>query len=281
MSVKISFVAPWADSSKLLTNMAKFSPNNSGTWKNIVGVSDPKDADVLVYLDNYKTYDTSKRMILFQSEPFNNPNISENAYGFDNHFFVVRYPHFIKCTYDFMYSLYPPTKTKTLSTITSAKSFFPGHAHRKSFIINLSNRLEIDIFGYGWGNELGDNYKGPLDGYHNYNVDNPRTKYDSLINYKYSICIENCSRDNYFTEKFTDAILCWTIPIYYGCKNISKYFPEGCYYYIDIYDPKCHEKINEIINRPITQYNIECIKEARELILNKYNIWNQINEILS
>ena len=71
-----------------------------------------------------------------------------------------------------------------------------------------------------------------------------------------------------------------TIPIYYGCPNISEYFPEDSYYVVNINKEDCIEKIIEIINKPITQKNIDALAKARDLILNKYNIWNIIDNIL-
>lgn len=50
------------------------------------------------------------------------------------------------------------------------------------------------------------------------------TKEYSFGEYQFSICIENNSREGYFTEKITDCILCKTIPIYYGCSNIGNFY---------------------------------------------------------
>jgi hypothetical protein len=50
------------------------------------------------------------------------------------------------------------------------------------------------------------------------------TKEESFGKYQFSICIENNSREGYFTEKITDCILCKTIPIYYGCSNIGQFY---------------------------------------------------------
>jgi hypothetical protein len=50
------------------------------------------------------------------------------------------------------------------------------------------------------------------------------TKEDSFGKYQFSICVENNSREGYFTEKITDCILCKTIPIYYGCSNIDDFY---------------------------------------------------------
>lgn len=40
----------------------------------------------------------------------------------------------------------------------------------------------------------------------------------------FSLVIENTSHHNYFTEKITDAIICKTVPIYWGCTNINEYY---------------------------------------------------------
>jgi hypothetical protein len=47
---------------------------------------------------------------------------------------------------------------------------------------------------------------------------------DALFNSQFHIAIENCSIDNYFTEKILDCFISKTIPIYCGCVNIEKYF---------------------------------------------------------
>lgn len=48
---------------------------------------------------------------------------------------------------------------------------------------------------------------------------------NSLISqYKFYICFENSSHDAYLSEKILDALNNNVIPVYYGCKNIHKYF---------------------------------------------------------
>ena len=42
--------------------------------------------------------------------------------------------------------------------------------------------------------------------------------------YQFVIVIENSKQTNYFTEKLMDCLLMKTIPIYYGCPNISDFF---------------------------------------------------------
>jgi hypothetical protein len=40
----------------------------------------------------------------------------------------------------------------------------------------------------------------------------------------YSFCPENTRENNYFTEKIIDCFVTKTIPVYWGCPNIEKYF---------------------------------------------------------
>jgi hypothetical protein len=40
----------------------------------------------------------------------------------------------------------------------------------------------------------------------------------------FSITIENVKKDYYFTEKLIDCFMTGTIPIYYGCPSIDKFF---------------------------------------------------------
>jgi hypothetical protein len=97
------------------------------------------------------------------------------------------------------------TKNKELSLIASAKNDHPGHKLRHRIVSHLQAQMpEADILGRG--------YKA---------FDN---KSDGLAPYRYSVVIENVQEPNYFTEKLIDAILCETVPIYWGCPNISDFF---------------------------------------------------------
>ena len=49
------------------------------------------------------------------------------------------------------------------------------------------------------------------------------SKADGLAPYRYSVVIENVQERNYFSEKLLDAVLCETVPIYWGCPNIGDF----------------------------------------------------------
>lgn len=273
---------------QLLLEYKKMTPNNSSFWKSLEGVADIVQADVVVFLQGLphgfnKKQLEGKKIICFPREPnyapqwrgIHGPNVFTN----DNHFRVVTNPTFIGKDFDFLSSLKYIKKMKKVSAVISNKKGSKDYNARRNFLIQLTKKYPhmCDIWGAGWTTELGTSYRGQLGGYHGSST-SQSSKYDGLINYEYSICIENCHKKNQFTEKFTDALLCWTIPIYYGCSNISEYFPKGSYYEIDILNPNCFKRIQEITSSPITQQNIDAMTEARQLILNKYNIWDAIHD---
>ena len=101
-----------------------------------------------------------------------------------------------------------PSKTKMCSIIASRKRGLPGHILRHE-IINWARKGGIEADAIGWG------YR-PFD-----------QKSEGLAPYCYSVVIENVREANYFTEKLIDAILCGTVPIYWGCPNIADYFDES------------------------------------------------------
>ena len=100
--------------------------------------------------------------------------------------------------------MFPKTKYDRAVCITSAKAFLPGHNVRLNFVNNSKDK--IDLFGKG--------------------IKEVESKLDVLHNYAFCLAIENnISKDDYyFTEKLLECIITGTIPIYYGCPNISEFF---------------------------------------------------------
>lgn len=97
------------------------------------------------------------------------------------------------------------TKEKSCSLIASAKRSQEGHRVRHSIADHIRDQgLDVTVMGGGYA---------PFD-----------RKSDGLAGYRYSVVIENSREPDYFTEKLIDAILCLTVPIYWGCPNISEYF---------------------------------------------------------
>lgn len=98
-----------------------------------------------------------------------------------------------------------PKKTKLISMICSDKELCDLHKER----IRIARKYKdkIDVYGTIDGGE----YVNAI---------------DSLENYMYSVVIENYIDDIWFTEKICNCFATKTIPIYYGARDIGKYFNE-------------------------------------------------------
>lgn len=99
-------------------------------------------------------------------------------------------------------------KSKLVSMIASNKGWLRGHQNRLNWVEKLKNK--VDLFGSGRPNQLKD-------------------KEDGLVDYMFSVAIENDNSDTYFTEKLTDCFAVGTVPIYWGSRKVvEKYFdPKG------------------------------------------------------
>ena len=97
---------------------------------------------------------------------------------------------------------------------------------------------------------------------------------DGLQSYMFSLAIENNSNPDMWTEKLADCFLSWTMPIYYGCTNLEKYFPKESFIQIDINSPETlFENLKEKLSKSFWESSLASIQEARELMLNKYQLF--------
>jgi len=154
-------------------------------------------------------------------------------------------------------------KNKLISVVVSNKTFYPGHIKRLKFVKKLAeqNLFEVDIFGRG--------------------IRDIEDKWDAIAGYKYHIALENSTQPDYFTEKLTDAFLGSAYPFYYGCPNILDYFPKDALTPIDVDDfEKTIEIIHKTMNDDRYEKSIEKIQIARDLVLDKYNVFALITDII-
>lgn len=110
-----------------------------------------------------------------------------------------------------------PNKKHFMSIPYSGKDILPGHKYRKSLIeAILKTDLNIHIWGRGC-NKLGikdDRLKGEF----------KETHGKIIFEYKFIIHIENSESNDYISDKLPSCIAYNTIPIYWGAKNVDKYF---------------------------------------------------------
>jgi len=99
-------------------------------------------------------------------------------------------------------------KTKNISMLVGNKASTLGHTIRQDIAASQQGSLLVDFYGI---------YGQPVD----YSW---QTKYKTLADYKFSIITETCLEDNLFTEWLLDAFILGTVPIYWGCSNLSEFF---------------------------------------------------------
>lgn len=156
-------------------------------------------------------------------------------------------------SYDFLIDCEPPQKTRGLSWITSDKSYLRGHRLRMNFLERARRDLDFDLFGRSFR---------PLE-----------DKWNGLAPYRYSLAVENHRDDYYWTEKIADCYLAWTMPIYYGCRRISEYFPAESFIQIDITRSDVTAQIEAALADDPWPRRLEAIAEARRLVLRRYQLF--------
>ena len=257
-------------------DLERQTPNSSFVWNDIQFTEDPTEEVDFVVVFNQPGKDINVKANiggrwLFLQEPpyvrneyfkyhFRFADKVVSGFGEDiehNEQAQAGLPWHVNKTYDELSKLSVDelTKQDRVSWITSNNNMFPGHQPRLDFVDFLKQKeFDFDLFGRGFQ---------PID-----------DKFDGIAPYKYSIAVENYFARDYWTEKAIDCMLSWTIPLYYGCTNMKDYFPEGSFVEIDILKPEAAlEKIEEVVSEDYWSKNIDALAEARELILNKYQMF--------
>jgi len=140
-----------------------------------------------------------------------------------------------------------------------------GHASRIKFIESIEN-FNFDLYGSKlWKSHS--RYQGQLLNF----------KLITQQKYKYSLVIENQLDKIYWSEKITDSFLANSFPIYYGSDSIKDYFPQRSFYKLDDLQltntDYLYKNIRDLVD-------LRSLEEARDLVINKYNIFNIFSNLL-
>ena len=209
------------------------------------------------FLDQFGAVITCRRDIEHKNLFFNQPGLPWHVGRRQRNHVNVSFSK----DYDELISIQTFQKDKIISVITSAKTASPGHRQRLKFAHLLKKHFgdRIDIFGRG--------------------IREIEDKWDALARYRYHVALENSAVVDYWTEKLGDAYLAGCYPIYYGCPNIENYFDASSLTRIDIMHP---ENALGIIETCIKESRYEqskhLIQEARDAVLNRYNVFAMICE---
>lgn len=151
------------------------------------------------------------------------------------------------------WNTFTPNKMKHVSFITSNKAYAPGHQMRLCIWEGLKDAENLNGF------EILKHKSPPM-------VLNKNFLFETS---KYSIVVENDKRDNWITEKIIDCFASKTIPIYWGCPNISDYFNINGIITFDTL-----EELEQILNNLDESYYNNCIDIIEENFeLSKF-YWN-------
>lgn len=151
-------------------------------------------------------------------------------------------------------------KSKLCSIILSKKQWNVGHRHRHH-IYNSTKGLGVyDSYGCGAGNRI-------------------EYKITGLQDYMFSIAMENCEENDYFSEKIIDCFLTGTIPIYYGTHNIGNFFnPQGILRFKGLDDIK---KIFSYLNEDFYNSKLDAVKENFILAQNYIRTDQRLRDLIN
>lgn len=291
--IKVYFM--WLDGMRFIHNgkqggfdIYRQTPDNKGIWKDIQVVNKIKDADYIISIDTAfyeKRYGKTVNDVIFVARECEKTRFSlwekQNKIPEENLFLFGKDSisptlWLIGKSYNDLKTSDFPNKTRKFSIISSDLNKRPGHQKRRFVIDNMiKDNFDVDLYGKIKHNnriwKRFNRYYGTI-----------TDKWDAIAPYRYTLAMENHSQNDYFTEKIVDAYLAGCMPIYYGCPNISDYFPENSYYYLNLnQNPKLILKdINNIINSNYREKNINALKEAKRLCLEEYQFWPVIKKVI-
>ncbi len=156
-----------------------------------------------------------------------------------------------------------PIKDKLISVVCSAKQMrFTAHKARFSLIKNIAEAIpDCDWYGHG---------VKPL-----------AHKYEALDRYKYSLAIENHIAPGHWSEKIADVLLAEALPFYAGDPNLDKVLPPDSFIRIPINNPTEAIRIVKVaIANNEYEKRLPAIREAKRLLLTKYNMYAQILKVI-
>lgn len=156
-------------------------------------------------------------------------------------------------------------KSKLISFICGEKNDSKdGYKLRKQLSDYFdTNNKTVDIYGKNFIPDISKNIYGPL-----------LLKYNGLINYKFSICIENSYEKGYITEKLYDCFMCDTVPIYCGAPNVLDIFTKNNLIQVNNFD-ECISVIDKINNGEISHNQFDT-KSAKLKYINELNLIKQV-----
>lgn len=272
----------------------RFAPGHVGRWRNIVSVDDLDEADYLIvngFPVGVQLHFPREKILYFKTEPdeFHFGDGIWNLLPLDSHTFhnsggnMLQQWDILK-TYDELKAEPFPSKTRDLSWITSNYGdgsqgpeiqILTGHRLRMNFLRRFLRQYPggpLHLYGKRLTTRVYQVLcnKGQL-----------YDKWDGLADYRYTLAFENASEPGYWTGKLSDAFLAGCMPIFWGCPNLEKFFPKDSFVRVDITREDAPERVVEIAKSDRREQNLAVLEEAKQLCLDKYNVWPMLHRIVN
>lgn len=191
-------------------------------WDFNLNISDMKDVDIWIDCFDNLEKSTKKIKVLYLIEPVGISEIYNKAYRLRKKFNYILSSDkkFIKkCKNAILFEFgttwisnyHFKEKSFGVSTIIGDKMITLGHKMREELYCKENNiTIPTRFYISQYSIKKGKYYL--------------KEKKDPAFNMNFHIVIENEKKDFYFTEKLIDCFQTKTIPIYWGCPGIAKYF---------------------------------------------------------
>jgi hypothetical protein len=165
-------------------------------------------------------------------------------------------------------------KTKKINIIVSAlnnKMYGNTYNHRIAFVETIiKQKLPIEIYGRLW-RPNGEWLKGPFE-----------KKLDVIKDFEFSVGIENSCEKNYISEKFFDSFMTNTVPIYYGCPNVTEIYDEDSFIAVDITNPdKYIPLLEDILAKRSYMDYLDKLIAMKKKYLRENNLYTVITKYIN
>ncbi|RMF67262.1 MAG: glycosyltransferase [Cyanobacteria bacterium J069] len=178
---------------------------------------------------------------------------------------------YVSQPFEYLQAAPPPEKLRPCSWITSGIDRTANHRQRLEFLRQLqASNVTFDLYGRGlpdWAqvNTAQVTTYGPV-----------ANKWHAIAPYTYNLAIENyADNDWYVSEKLWDALLSWSLPIYYGGSAADRLLPAGSFLRLPSLDEHGIAYIRAVTATPDAWYAAQgAIAAARQIILHELNLLN-------
>jgi hypothetical protein len=191
----------------------------------------PTDKKVEVIIDNLIPHslipvprDTIRFFVTTQSEGLYNRMILDHRYAFT--YLLTQFPELLQLSNatklvgcgSFIDPAPMIKKKFGVSMVMSNRNYLPGHTLRFELYKRRSEiKIPFDIYRSSW-NPIWLEDTLPMAAW-----DDRKDKV-RVMDCMYHIAIDTYRRQDHYSEKLVDALITKTIPIYWGCTNLSEYF---------------------------------------------------------